>query len=797
MPGMMNTCLNVGLNDVTLQGFAAKYGERFALDCYRRLLDMFGDIVLNIDHSEFEEEISAVKAAKGYKFDVELQADDLREVVARYKAIFKKEGKELPQDPYEQLRMSIDAVFRSWNTSRAVKYREINKITGLKGTAVNIQSMVYGNKNDNCGTGVCFTRNPATGQSGLYGEFLVNAQGEDVVAGIRTPLPVAQMAEAFPEAYVDLVKNTTALENHMHDMQDCEFTVQDGKLFMLQTRNGKRTGPAALQIAVDLEKEGLVTKEEAVLMVEPRHLDQLLHPMFANVTAAEYKNAVLGKGLPASPGAGCGRVVFTADDAEEWEKRGEAVILVRTETSPEDVGGMHAAQGILTSRGGMTSHAAVVARGWGKPCVCGCDILEVDYSTKSARIKDLVLQEGDWLSLNGSTGEILVGKQPTKAPELSGNMALFMAWVDENRRMAVFTNCDTPADALVARKNGAQGIGLVRTEHMFFSSPERIAAVRNMIAVEELRMPATEALSALQKFQRSDFIGIFEAMEGLPVTIRLLDPPLHEFLPHEGVALDELCETLSQQYRAKSGQHMMATKVLKNKLANLNEANPMMGLRGCRLGIVHPDITKMQALAIIEAAVDCAKRGVKVSPHIMVPLVGFEDELANQVAVVHDAAKEVFAAAGTAVDYKVGTMIEVPRGALRAGDLAKVAEFFSVGSNDLTQMTLGFSRDDAEAKFMQTYLKNGILTVDPFESLDTIGVGELIRLAVQRGKATRPDIHIGICGEHGGDPKSIAFVESVGLDYVSCSPLRVPIARLAAAQAFIQAKHKGDDHCQD
>lgn len=799
MPGMMNTCLNVGLNDEIIKGFAAKHGERFAFDCYRRLLDMFGDIVLNIDHAEFEAEIHAVKEARGYKFDVELQADDLKEVVQRYKDVFKKVGKELPIDPLEQLKMSIDAVFRSWHTPRAVKYREINKITGLKGTAVNIQSMVYGNKNDNCGTGVCFTRNPATGEPGLYGEFLVNAQGEDVVAGIRTPLPVAQMAQAFPKAYADLVKNTTALEQHMHDMQDCEFTVQDGILFMLQTRNGKRTGPAALQIAVDLEKEGLVTKEEAVLMVEPRHLDQLLHPMFANVNGADYKAAVVAKGLPASPGAGCGRIVFTAEDAEEWQKNGEAVILVRTETSPEDVGGMHAAQGILTSRGGMTSHAAVVARGWGKPCVCGCDVLEVDYATKSARIKDIVLKEGDWVSLNGSSGEVLSGKQPTKPPELVGNMAAFMEWVDEYRRMGVLTNCDTPADALVARKNGAEGIGLVRTEHMFFSSGERIAAVRNMIAAEELKMSAAEALATLQKFQRADFTGIFEAMDGLPVTVRLLDPPLHEFLPHEGAALDKLCEQLAQQYRAKSGQHMMAHKVLKSKLASLDESNPMMGLRGCRLGIVHPDITRMQALAILEAAVDATKKGCKVHPHIMVPLVGSEEELANQADVVHAAAAEVFKAAGMTVDYKVGTMIEVPRGALRAGDLAKTAEFFSVGSNDLTQFTLAISRDDAEAKFLHEYVKEGIFTVDPFETLDTVGVGELIRIAVERGRATRPDISIGICGEHGGDPKSIAFVESVGLDYVSCSPLRVPIARLAAAQAAIQGKSKKDAlaHCQD
>ncbi len=798
MPGMMDTVLNLGLNDDILVGFAQKHGERFALDCYRRLLDMFGDVVLNIDHSEFEKEISAVKAAKGFKFDVEMGVEDLQDVVERYKNVFKRAGQVLPQDPMEQLKMAIDAVFKSWNTPRAVKYREINRITALKGTAVNVQSMVYGNRNDNCATGVCFTRNPATGEPGLYGEFLVNAQGEDVVAGIRTPLPVAEMKQAFPEAFADLVKCTTELENHMHDMQDCEFTVQDGILFMLQTRNGKRTGQAALNIAVDLEKEGLVTKEEAVLMVEPRHLDQLLHPMFANATSKEYKNAVIAKGLAASPGAACGRLVFSAEDAEAWKKQGECIILCRAETSPEDVGGMHASEGILTSRGGISSHAAVVARGWGKVAVCGCGSLEVDQNAKTANFSGTVLKEGSWICLNGTTGEVLVGKQPTKAPEMAGNMAVFMSWVDGARRLGVLTNCDTPADALIARKNGAEGIGLVRTEHMFFSSPERISAVRSMIACEELAMSAVDALAALQKFQRADFMGIFEAMDGLPVTIRLLDPPLHEFIPHEGQALDQLCEQLVQQYHMKSGKHFNAHKVLKGKLENLGEVNPMMGLRGCRLGIVHPDITRMQALAIMEAAVDAKKKGVDVSPHIMVPLVGFEEELANQAAVVHNAAQEVFQTTGVTVPYKVGTMIEVPRGALRAGDLAKEAEFFSIGSNDLTQLTLGFSRDDAEAKFMAEYLKHGIIGVDPFESLDPVGVGELIKLTVERGKATRPDISIGICGEHGGDPKSIAFCESVGLDYVSCSPLRVPIARLAAAQAAIQAKSKGkNDHCQD
>ena len=799
MPGMMDTVLNLGLNDEILPVFAEAHGWRFAYDCYRRLLDMFGDVVLGISHEKFEKEMAAVKQAKGLKFDIELSAEDLKEVVERFKKVYARDGKSIPSDPYEQLEMAITAVFGSWNTPRAVKYREINRITGLIGTAVNVQSMVFGNKNDNCATGVCFTRNPATGEPGLYGEFLQNAQGEDVVAGIRTPLPVADMVKSFPGAFKELLRDTKILEDHMHDMQDCEFTVQDGELFMLQTRNGKRTGQAALRVAVDLKNEGLVSQDEAVLMVEPRHLDQLLHPMFENVGSHAYKTSILAKGLPASPGAACGQIVFTAEDAETWKQKGHEVILVRTETSPEDVGGMHAAEGIFTSRGGMTSHAAVVARGWGKPCVCGCEALEVDYASKSARIGKLTFAEGDWLSINGTTGEVLKDKQPTKKPELSGQLAEFMSWADSARRMRVLTNCDTPKDAEIARRNGAQGIGLVRTEHMFFASPERIAAVRKMIAAEELHADeSVEALNELKNYQKADFKGIFRAMDGLPVTIRLLDPPLHEFLPKEGPELGQLCDTLVSLYHAKAGQHMKAHQVLKKKLEGLSETNPMMGLRGCRLGIVHPDITSMQATAILEAAVECQQEGIKVHPHIMVPLVGFEEELCNQLRVVKEAAESVFSEKDTRVVYKAGTMIEVPRGALRAGDLAKHAEFFSVGSNDLTQMTLGFSRDDAEAKFMSAYLKEGILPHDPFESLDASGVGELIKVAFSRGKATRSDLEVGICGEHGGDPKSIEFVNSVGLDYISCSPLRIPVARLAAAQASIKAKAVSkNDHCQD
>lgn len=799
MPGMMDTVLNLGLNDEILPIFAEKHGLRFAYDCYRRLLDMFGDVVLGIGHENFEQEISAVKESRGIKFDVELTADDLKEVVERFKAVYRREGKYIPSDPYEQLHMAITAVFGSWNTPRAVKYREINRITGLIGTAVNVQSMVFGNKNDNCATGVCFTRNPATGEPGLYGEFLQNAQGEDVVAGIRTPLPVKEMASSFPEAFKHLLNDTKLLEDHMQDMQDCEFTVQDGELFMLQTRNGKRTGQAALRVAVDLKNEGLVSQDESVLMVEPRHLEQLMHPMFENVGSHAYKSSILAKGLPASPGAACGQIVFTAEAAEQWKQEGHSVILVRTETSPEDVGGMHAAEGIFTSRGGMTSHAAVVARGWGKPCVCGCEALVVNYDTKSAVIGRVTVFEGDYISINGTTGEVLKDRQPTKKPELSGELAEFMGWADAARKMRVLTNCDTPNDANIARQNGAQGIGLVRTEHMFFASPERIAAVRKMIAAEELQAAeSTEALNSLKNYQKEDFKGIFVAMDGLPVTVRLLDPPLHEFLPKDGPELSKLCDDLVSLYHANVGQHLKAHQILKRKLEGLSEVNPMMGLRGCRLGIVHPDITTMQATAILEAAIECQEAGIAVHPHIMVPLVGFEEELINQLRVVREAAENVFAQKHKRIQYKVGTMIEVPRGALRAGDLAKHVDFFSVGSNDLTQMTLGFSRDDAEAKFMSTYLKEGIIPHDPFDSLDVSGVGELIKLAYSRGKTVNPDLEVGICGEHGGDPKSIDFVNGCQLNYVSCSPLRVPVARLAAAQAEIKAKAKmGNDHCQD
>ncbi|KAL4169600.1 hypothetical protein KRP22_010518 [Phytophthora ramorum] len=785
MPGMMDTVLNLGLNDEIVQGVAKRGGDRFAYDCYRRLLQMFGDVVLEIPHDDFEAELSAMKKARHVTFDVELMASDLKELVQKYKEVYEKHGQSFPLDPWEQMRMGIEAVFHSWNIPRAVKYREINKITGLKGTAVNVQAMVYGNINDKSCTGVLFTRNPANGDNKLYGEFLLNAQGEDVVAGTRTPQPISELAQKMPTVYKQLDETVHTLETHFKDVQDTEFTVQDGVLFMLQTRNGKRTGPAALKIAVDMWREKLITEEEAVMLVEPRHLDQLLHPSFANEKA--YQKDVLCRGLPASPGAAMGKIVFTAADAEAWFARGENVMLVREETSPEDVGGMHAAEGILTSRGGMTSHAAVVARGWGKPCVCGCSALSIDVNTKTMCVHtsggaEVELHEGDYISVNGTTGEVIKGQQALQKAAMSGDLAQFMKWVDAHRRMEVFTNADTPEDAREARAHGAQGIGLTRTEHMFFSSAQRIAAVRRMIGAVELDSPAQQdALDALCTFQQGDFEGIFRAMDGLPVTIRMLDPPLHEFLPHEGSALEELCETLAQEMK-------VGKATVQSRLAGLKEANPMMGLRGCRLGIVHPGITEMQAKAIAEAAVKVAGEGISVHPHIMIPLVGSFEELEQQVKLVKSVVQDVIGKRGKSFDYKVGTMIEVPRGALQAGKLAEVAEFFSFGTNDLTQMTFGISRDDAQAKFLSYYVKHGVLEKDPFETLDQEGVGELVRLAVERGRATRPKIELGICGEHGGDPRSIEFFEKVGLKYVSCSPMRVMIARLAAAQAALKLK---------
>jgi pyruvate, orthophosphate dikinase len=770
MPGMMDTVLNLGLNNDAVSGLARRTGnERFALDAFRRFIDMFGDVVMGVHHQYFEDALEDLKNERGVNSDVDLSADDLRDLVERYTDIYKRHtDSDFPQDPYKQLTLAINAVFGSWDSSRAKKYRQINGITGLIGTAVNVQSMVYGNMGDTSGTGVLFTRNPATGENKLYGEFLVNAQGEDVVAGIRTPEDIAQMAKHFPSAFEELVPTTLRLEQHYCNMQDIEFTIQDGKLFLLQTRNGKRTGASALKIAVDMVAEGLTSKETAVRdLVEPRHLDQLLHPRFKDVTS--YSSDVLTSGLPASPGAAVGQVVFSAEHAEEARDEGRKVILVRVETSPEDVGGMDAAQGILTSRGGMTSHAAVVARGWGKPCVAGCGDIAIDYENASFRANGTTIREGDWISINGSTGEVINGNQPLVEPEMTGEFATFMGWVDEIRDMNVRTNADTPADARRARDFGAQGIGLCRTEHMFFEG-SRIDSVRKMILAED--EPARRsALAELLPFQKKDFIGIFKAMDGLPVTIRLLDPPLHEFLPHEESDQQEMADAMG-----------VSLATVRQKVDSLSEFNPMLGHRGCRLGVTYPEITEMQTRAILEAAVELAGQGTAVLPEIMVPLVGTVEEFVNQKEVIQKVAEEVFAEEGRKVEYLIGTMIEIPRAALTADDIAKEAEFFSFGTNDLTQMTFGYSRDDA-GKFLPVYVDRKILQVDPFQTLDQRGVGQLVRMGTELGRSVRPGLKVGICGEHGGDPDSVAFCYGVGMDYVSCSPYRVPIARLAAAQA--------------
>ncbi|CAL9103659.1 unnamed protein product [Musa acuminata var. zebrina] len=773
MPGMMDTVLNLGLNDEVVAGLAVKSGERFAYDSYRRFLDMFGNVVMGIPHSLFEEQLEALKTAKGVKDDTDLTAADLKELVAQYKNVYiEAKGEQFPTDPRRQLYLAVIAVFDSWNSPRAKKYRSINRIKGLRGTAVNVQCMVFGNMGDSSGTGVLFTRNPSSGEKKLYGEFLVNAQGEDVVAGIRTPRDLGAMQECMPEPYSELAENCEILERHYNEMMDIEFTVQENRLWMLQCRTGKRTGQGAVKIAVDMVKEGLVDTRSAIKMVEPCHLEQLLHPQFEDPAA--YKDKVIATGLPASPGAAVGQIVFTADDAEAWHAQGKAVILVRTETSPEDVGGMHAAEGILTARGGMTSHAAVVARGWGKCCVSGCSDIHVNDAAKVVVAGDKMIHEGDWLSLNGSTGEVILGRQPLVPPAPSGDLGTFMSWVDEIRQLKVMANADTPDDALAAINNGAQGIGLCRTEHMFFSSDERIKAVREMImaANSEQRQ---QALDLLLPYQKSDFEGIFHAMDGLPVTIRLLDPPLHEFLPEGN--LEDIVGELASEIGIKEEE--ILTRVEK-----LSEVNPMLGFRGCRLGISYPELTEMQVRAIFEAAISVSKQGIKVFPEIMVPLIGTPQEYEHQMNLIQKIAQKVFSELGTSISYKSGAMIEVPRAALIADEIAEQAEFFSFGTNDLTQMTFGYSRDDV-GKFLPIYLSEGILQSDPFEVLDQKGVGQLIKVAVERGRRTRPDLKIGICGEHGGEPSSVAFFAQVGLDYVSCSPFRVPIARLAAAQVVV------------
>ncbi len=772
MPGMMDTILNLGMNDETVVAMAEKTGnERFAWDSYRRFIQMFGDVVMEVERRSFEEVLENAKETKGVKYDTELDANDMKKVVAKYKEAVKKHaGKDFPQKPWDQLKLSINAVFNSWNNERAITYRKLNNIHGLLGTAVNIQSMVFGNMGETSGTGVCFSRDPSTGKNEFYGEYLMNAQGEDVVAGIRTPLHIEELKKQMPKQYAELVAIRAKLEKHYKDMQDMEFTIQEGKLYMLQTRNGKRTTHAAVKIAVDMVKEKLIDEKTAVLRVSPDGLDQLLHKTIDPIARKRAK--LLAKGLPASPGSVVGSIVFNAERAEEAAAKGEKVLLVRTETSPEDIKGMNAAQGILTARGGMTSHAAVVARGMGKCCVSGCSEIKIKEDEKKLIIKDLVLKEGDFLTLDGSTGEVFEGKIPLVDPEMSGDFATIMKWADGFRRLKVRTNADTPHDSKVARGFGAEGIGLCRTEHMFFEG-ERIMAVREMIVAETLE-GRKKALSKLLPMQRSDFIGIFTEMKGLPVTIRLLDPPLHEFLPH----------TAEDQANLAKEMNVPVEKI-KAKVEELHEFNPMLGHRGCRLGIIFPEISEMQARAIFEAAAEVKKKGINVIPEVMVPLVGIVKELKLQKDLIIRVAEEVMKERKVKIDYMIGTMIEVPRAAITADEIATEAEFFSFGTNDLTQMGLGLSRDDA-GKFLGKYVDLGIYKRDPFQALDQEGVGELMRIAVEKGRKVKPKLKCGICGEHGGEPSSVEFCHRVGLDYVSCSPYRVPIARLAAAHAAIK-----------
>ena len=775
MPGMMDTILNLGLNDETVEGLAKlTENPRFAYDSYRRFIQMFGDVVMEIDKRKFDAVFDGKKDERGCQYDVDLTTEDLKEIIVGYKALVKEEmGRDFPQDPKDQLMEAIMAVFRSWNNDRAILYRKLNEIPDSIGTAVNVQSMVFGNMGNTSGTGVAFTRDAANGEKKLFGEFLVNAQGEDVVAGIRTPQPISDMAEAFPEVYAQFTKIAELLEQHYKDMQDMEFTVERNHLFMLQTRNGKRTAPAAVKIAVDMVDEGLIDKETAVMRIEPAQIDQLLHPMFdaAELAAAEK----LTKGLPASPGAATGKIYFNASDAEAAVANGEKAILVRLETSPEDLAGMVAAEGILTARGGMTSHAAVVARGMGKCCVSGCAEIKVDEDNKQLTIGEHVFKEGDYISLDGTAGEVLKGQIKTVPPELSGDFAKIMSWADEIRTLKIRTNADNPRDAKQAVAFGAEGIGLCRTEHMFFEE-ERIPAIRRMI-MADTEAERREALKFLLPYQKSDFKGIYEAMGDRPVTIRLLDPPLHEFIPHTDEELHEL-----------SGQINVPYEKLAKKAEELHEFNPMLGHRGCRLAVTYPEIAEMQAEAIIRAAIEVrAEKGLDIIPEIMIPLVGMKSELADVKATVVKTVDAVMEAEGVKFDYMVGTMIEIPRAALTADEIAEEAEFFSFGTNDLTQMTFGFSRDDT-GKIIREYRDKGIFEDDPFQSIDQTGVGKLVKMAVELGKQTRPNIKLGICGEHGGDPKSIAFCNAVGLQYVSCSPFRVPIARLAAAQAAITQK---------
>ncbi len=803
MPGMMDTILNLGLNDDAVAGLAKLSGNpRFAWDSYRRFVQMYGDVVLGMkpetkeDVDPFEEIIEAVKAAKGVELDTDLTADDLKELVTKFKAAVKKvTGHGFPTNPWDQLWGAIGAVFGSWNNERANVYRRLNNIPGEWGTAVNVQAMVFGNMGENSATGVAFTRDAGTGEDIFNGEYLINAQGEDVVAGIRTPQQITlegsqrwaklanvseeerktkypSLEEAMPVVYKQLNEVETKLEQHYKDMQDLEFTIQDGRLWLLQTRNGKRTGAAMVRIAMEMLDQGLIDEKTAILSVEPNRLDELLHPVFKGEAMASAHT--VAKGLPASPGAATGKIVFFADEAEEWKARGEKVVLVRIETSPEDLSGMNAAQGILTARGGMTSHAAVVARGMGKCCVSGAGSIKIDYKTRTMISGGKKFKEGDWISLNGSTGEVYDGKIETVDPELSGNFGKLMDLCDKHTKMGVRTNADTPHDSRVARSFGAKGIGLTRTEHMFFEG-DRIKAMREMILADD-ETGRRKALVKLLPIQRADFEGIFEAMDGLPVTIRLLDPPLHEFVPHEEANQKEMADEMG-----------ISPQQVKEKVESLAEFNPMLGHRGCRLGNTYPEITEMQARAIIEAALNCKARGIDAKPEIMVPLIGTKVEFQMQEEIIRATAKKVFAEKGAKIDYMVGTMIEIPRAALTADEVAEAAEFFSFGTNDLTQMTFGYSRDDA-GKFLPVYIEKGILKVDPFQVLDQTGVGQLVEMGTKKGRSTRPNLKVGICGEHGGEPSSVKFCHKVGMNYVSCSPYRVPIARLAAAQAAIEDK---------
>ena len=786
MPGMMDTVLNLGLNDESVKGLAKVSGnERFAYDSYRRFIQMFSDVVLGADLDEYEGALEAMKKAKGYKSDTDMTTDDLKELVNEYKEIGKKLGKVVPQDPWEQLWLGIGAVFGSWNAARAITYRKLNNIPGDWGTACNVQTMVFGNAGNDSATGVCFSRDPATGENKYYGEYLINAQGEDVVAGIRTPQPMGSegkgnsLEELWPDLYKQLVDVRNALEAHYKDMQDMEFTIEHKKLWMLQCRNGKRTAAAAVRMAVEMVNEGLLTKEEAIMRVGADQLDQLLHPMLD----PKANKKVIANGLPASPGAAVGRAVFCAEDAEAWAAKGEKVILIRNETSPEDIGGMHASQGVITARGGMTSHAAVVARGMGTPCVSGSTDITIDYKTKTMSTKSgVVIKEGDWVSLDGAKGQIIEGEIPTVSASMTGNFGTFMGWVDEIRTMHVRANAETPADAKQALAFGAEGIGLARTEHMFFDA-KRISDMRTMILSDD-EAGRRAALAKLLPYQKEDFKELYRTMNGFPVVIRLLDPPLHEFLPHTDAEMQELAD--------KMGKTLAEVK---NRANSLHEMNPMLGHRGCRLPITYPEICEMQTRAILEAAMECREEGVNVMPEIEVPLVGSKKELDIVKNIIDTTAKALFAEKGKSIEYEVGTMIELPRAALMAEEIAASAAFFGFGTNDLTQTTLGMSRDDTGA-ILDCYRAKGIYVADPFASIDVEGVGKLVKRACEYGRKTNPELLLGVCGEHGGDPKSIEFFQQCGLDYVSCSPFRVPVARLAAAQAAIKYGKTQKDHAE-